>query len=192
MILSILVFSGLFAQEHEGEYGNCQHQEPQPFIGIQAFTIENIGEFGKDWSDGGGINLTYGILYSNQFALIFNTGYMKQNPSENVEYYGDPSLTMIPFAVGVRYYFLVDRIRPFLLANSGFNYISQDYAKADTVVAESGSYFHFQVGVGLGILLFEGLEAEFQAKYNSHLLEPSIPYNITGVEYGIALNWHFY
>ena len=46
------------------------------------------------------------------------------------------------------------------------------------------------VGLGLGIMLFSNLEIEGQAKYNSHLLEPSVPYNITGMEYGVALNWY--
>jgi len=43
---------------------------------------------------------------------------------------------------------------------------------------------------GIGIILFSNLEIEGQAKYNSHLLEPSVPYNITGLEYGVAFNWY--
>ena len=50
--------------------------------------------------------------------------------------------------------------------------------------------FNFQVGFGLGVILFSNLEIEGQVKYNSHLIEPNLPYNITGLEYGLALNWH--
>ena len=72
----------------------------------------------------------------------------------------------------------------------GINFISRQYTQDDVNVDESSTQFHFQVGLGLGIMLFSQLEIEGQAKYNSHLLEPSLPYNITGLEYGVALNWH--
>jgi len=81
----------------------------------------------------------------------------------------------------------------------GLNFISAKYE--DTVTSSHGGEAeisvdgtevkaNFQVGLGLGIMLFSNLEIEGQAKYNSHLIEPSLPYNITGLEYGLALNWH--
>ncbi len=101
------------------------------------------------------------------------------------------NLSIVPLAVGGRYYIVADRFRPFLLAMSGINIVSaRTIRKDEETLMKHRTQFHFQVGIGLGILLFSQLEIEGQAKYNSHVLEPSLPYNITGMEYGVALNWH--
>lgn len=92
--------------------------------------------------------------------------------------------------VGGRYYLALDRFRPFLLAMNGINIITQNYTVGEEKVDNTETRYNFQVGLGLGIILFSNLEIEGQAKYNSHLLEPSTPYNITGLEYGVALNWY--
>ena len=48
---------------------------------------------------------------------------------------------------------------------------------------------HFQIGAGVGINITERIGVEIAGKYNSHVLEASVPYNMTGLEYGLALNW---
>jgi hypothetical protein len=73
---------------------------------------------------------------------------------------------------------------------SGANIISQSYTEGSETIDKSAVKLHFQIGVGLGVLVIGQMEIEGQFKYNSHLLEPSISYNVTGLEYGIALNWH--
>ena len=193
MIMSAFILTGLFAQEKSEHCADCAiNCKTQSFVAVQRILINSIGEFGKDWKEAHGIYLTYGIIYANNWSLIFQTGFMNFKPNDNVEYFGDPSFTVIPLAVGTRYYIINERFRPFLLANGGLNIVSQNYANADTTMGQTTNQMHFQVGAGLGIIIYEGLEIEFQAKYNSHLLEPSVPYNITGVEYGVAINWNFF
>ena len=131
--------------------------------------------------------------------MIFQAGYLSFNANPDAGYTADEHFEMIPLQIGTRYYILLDRFRPFLLAMSGLNIISAKYKVTvpthhgdDETVELDGSEVkaNFQVGLGLGILLFSNLEIEGQFKYNSHLIEPSLPYNITGLEYGVALNWY--
>ena len=88
-----------------------------------------------------------------------------------------------------------------VLAMSGLNIISAKYTEVvpdeegieqEVEIDGTEAKANFQVGLGLGILLFSNLEIEGQLKYNSHLIEPSLPYNITGLEYGLALNWYLH
>jgi hypothetical protein len=118
------------------------------------------------------------------------TGYINFQMNDEMNYGDDPSFSIIPMAVGVRYYIATERFRPFLLGMTGANIVSQNYTQGNETVDKSSVHIHFQIGMGLGILLVRQLEIEGQAKYNSHILEPSQAYNIVGLEYGIALNWH--
>ncbi len=185
IIVCILAVTSLHAQETSDA-----DLTSQPFITVQGAAINSIGEFKEAWDKGTAFYAGYGALYSNQWVLILETGYITFQANEEMEYSGDPKFTIIPIAIGGRFYFSTDRFRPFLLAMSGINFINQNFTIDDETVDESSTQLHFQVGVGLGIMLFSQLEIEGQAKYNCHVLEPSLPYNVTGLEYGVALNWH--
>ena len=167
-----------------------KNAESQTFIGAQGIAISSLIHFKDQWKDASGFFVTYGSISSNHWSLIFQTGYISFNPNEDAGFIGDSHFNMIPLQIGTRYYILLDRFRPFLLAMNGINIISQKYTTEDESVDETRSHYNFQVGLGLGIMLFSNLEIEGQAKYNSHLLEPSVPYNIPGMEYGVALNWY--
>jgi hypothetical protein len=162
----------------------------QHIIMVQGATINSIGEFKEAWYEGNAFYVGYGLLDADDWALIFQTGYITFQHNEELNYSGDPKFTIFPLAIGGRYYFVTDIFRPFLLAMGGLNFISENYTLDNETVDKSSTQFNFQVGVGLGILLFDKLEIEGQAKYNCHVLEPSLPYNVTGLEYGLALNWH--
>jgi hypothetical protein len=177
-----------------------ENGENQNFIGVQGFTVNSLIHFKDSWKDATGFYATYGsISPTNQWALIFQTGYLSFNANENADFTGDEHFEIIPLQIGTRYYIALDRFRPFLLAMSGLNIISAKYKVIATSshggeeeISFDGTEVkaNFQVGLGLGILLFSNLEIEGQFKYNSHLIEPSLPYNITGLEYGVALNWY--
>jgi hypothetical protein len=188
IIFCLLVFSTLQAQLTT-DIVNMSSAN-QSFITIQGFSINSIGEFKEAWDKGSGGILGYGTIYPDRWALMMQIGYISFQHNEDIDYSGDPSFTIVPLAIGGRYYFVTDRFRPFLLAMSGINIVSQNYTRGDETVDKTTAQLHFQVGIGLGIRIISRLEIEGQAKYNSHVLEPSLPYNITGMEYGIALNWH--
>jgi hypothetical protein len=162
----------------------------QNFFGAQGIAINSLLHFKDHWKDASGFVVTYGSISSNHWSLIFQTGYINFKANEEAGFIGDSHFNMIPIQVGTRYYLAMDRFRPFLLAMNGFNIISQKYTTEENSVDESRVHYNFQIGVGLGIKLFSNVELEGQAKYNSHLLEPSTLYNITGLEYGVALNWY--
>ncbi len=188
LTICVVLFSSLFAQVTTDMVN--KNAESQSFIGAQGIAINSLIHFKDQWKDASGFFVTYGSISSNHWSLIFQTGYISFNPNEDAGYIGDSHFNMIPLQIGTRYYILLDRFRPFLLAMNGINIISQKYTTEDESVDETRSHYNFQVGLGLGIMLFSNLEIEGQAKYNSHLLEPSVPYNITGMEYGVALNWY--
>jgi hypothetical protein len=187
LVIAVLFTSHLFAQQMAGM--TTMDKENQKFITAHGASINTIGHFKENWESGSGGYIGYGVIYPNQFALLFQTGYIDYKNNKKSGYSGDPSFSMLPIMVGGRYYILPDRFRLFLLANGGINFVSQKYTVADSTVDESRNHFHFQVGAGFSIILIDQVEIEITAKYNSHLLDPSDPYNITGMEYAVGLNW---
>jgi hypothetical protein len=165
-------------------------EKSQSFITLQGITLNCIGDFKQAWKSASGGYVGFGMISSNQWALIFQTGYLSFSPNEEMNYTGEASFNLVPLTVGTRYYILPDIFRPFLLANGGINLVSQKYTLDDVTVDETRSHFHFQIGAGIGVKVSSDLEIEVLAKYNSHLLDPALPLNITGFEYGLALDWH--
>ena len=198
VVFCMIGLSGLSAQDAspmaDGNGGN------QNFVSVQGFSVKSLIHFKDSWKDAAGFYATYGsISTSNHWSLIFQTGYLSFNANPDAGFTNDEHFNIIPLQVGTRFYMALDRFRPFLLAMSGFNIINAKYQV--TVPAEDGGEekvdidatevkVNFQVGLGLGILVFNNLEIEGQFKYNAHLIQPNLPYNITGLEVGLALNWY--
>ena len=197
-MISLILVTTVFAQIETDMMDNDEGN--QNFFGVQGFTVNSLVHFKDSWKDANGFYATYGsISTSNYWSLIFQTGYLSFKANPDAGFTGDEHFKIIPIQIGTRYYIALDRFRPFLLTMGGLNFISAKYE--DTVDSSHGGEAeisvngtevkaNFQVGLGIGILLFSQLEIEGQFKYNSHLIEPSLPYNITGLEYGLALNWH--
>jgi len=163
----------------------------ETYVTVQMASINSIGAFKENWKSGSGFYAGYGLIYSDNGSLLLQTGYINFDANEDAGFQSDSKFSLIPLMVGGRYYILRDRFRPFVHAMSGFNVISQDWATADSSLSGTEWHLAFQVGIGLDIMLFSGLQIEAAAKYNSHLLDPSKPYNITGLEYNIGLIWRF-
>jgi opacity protein-like surface antigen len=188
IIFGITLFASLSAQVTTDMVDTSENQN---FVGVQGFTVESLIHFKDSWKDATGFYATYGsISTSNQWALIFQAGYFSFNANPDAGFTGDEYFNVVPVQVGTRYYTHLDRFRPFALAMLGLNFIDAKYTVDETSFDGTETKVNFQVGVGLGIMLFSNLEIEGQFKYNSHLIEPNLPYNITGFEYGVALNWH--
>jgi hypothetical protein len=167
-----------------------KNDKNQKFIGVQGFNINSLIHFKDSWKDATGFYVTYGSISSNHWSLIFQAGYLSYNANEEAGFTGSEYFEMIPIQIGTRYYIAMGRFRPFLLAMSGFNFIEAKYTVEETSIDGNEVKVNFQVGLGMGIKLFTNVEIEGQIKYNSHLIEPNLPYNITGLEYGLALNWY--
>jgi len=187
LITCLLIWSGAFGQTTI--QGSENSFAGENFIIAEVSKINSIGEFKENWKEGNGFYAGYGWIYSDGGSLYLQTGYISFDPNENAEYVGSASFNVIPFIVGGRYYFSVDRFRPYLLGSSGINLIQQDWATADTSVSSTGYHLGFQTGAGIDVLLFNNLQIELAFKYNSHLLQPPDPYNITGMEYSVGILW---
>jgi hypothetical protein len=198
IFLFIVFFSSLSAQVTTDMIN--KNSEKQNFFGAQAFTINSLIHFKDSWKDATGFYATYGsISTSNHWSLIFQTGYFSFAANPDAGFTADEKFEIIPLQVGTRYYLTLDRFRPFLLAMSGLNIINAKYMvtqisadgrEEEITIDGTKAKVNFQVGLGVGILVFSNIEIEGQFKYNSHLIEPNLPYNITGLEYGLALNWY--
>ena len=57
----------------------------QAFITLQGASINSIGEFKESWDKGSGIYAGYATLYSNQWALVFETGYISFKQNEEMD-----------------------------------------------------------------------------------------------------------
>ena len=161
----------------------------QSYISLQGFGINPLGHFKDDWRQGTGGYVGYGFVYPNHWGVTFQVGYVAFRHDPDAELGDDPSFTLIPFMAGGRYYVLMNGVRPFFLGMSGFNLVSQRYVKDNEMVDETLVKLNFQIGVGIEAFVFSSLSLEVVGKYNSHVLDPNIPYNATGLEYGVALNW---
>lgn len=98
---------------------------------------------------------------------------------------------MFPIQVGGRYYILKGAIKPFVSAMTGINFIRYSYKFEDDQVDMKKTHMNFQIGLGVLFDITNNLETELSGMYNSHLINPSIPYNLTGFEYGFGVNWLF-
>jgi len=178
-----LCYSGVYGQSIPNEVSS------ESFITLNGSAISSIGHFEEDWNKGGGFFLNYSNVYSNHWALVFQIGFMKFKHNAEQDFGEDPKFTAIPLQVGGRYYFLLDMFRPYMLAMSGVNIVSQKYSIEGVAVDTTSSHLNFQIGVGVDIMLFSQLGLDLHANYNSHLLDPTEPYNMTGLEYGVGIKW---
>lgn len=176
----------------------AQQPKPESVVSIRGTAIKNIGEIKDMWETGSAIYASYeNISHINQFSYLFQLGYI--NFSENPDYKfegNDASFFMIPIQIGGRYYFTLKTFRPFLMAMSGLNIYSSKYPLEPATDPDKEDLYdgttvkvNFQVGLGIAIKLFSNLQLEILGNYNSHILNASTHYNITGLEFGAGLNW---
>ena len=162
-------------------------------LSLRASAIKTIGHFSDQWEKGNGFYASYMSLYDDNWAFVLQSGYITFTYREGAGYGGDPKFSIIPLQVGGRYYFLTGWLRPFLSAMSGANIVSREYIRYGVgeidMVDKTSVHLNFQVGGGLGLQFTDNLGIDVTFHYNSHLLEPGVPYNITGLETAAALSW---
>ena len=179
-ILLLFLASNSFAQNNE---------EVKSVVSLTARAITPIGIFSENWNTGGGLYLSYGWEYSNEWGVQFQTGYNRYRLESESQYSDTPKLSMWAFQIGGRHYFLRESIKPFVTVLSGVNIIRLIYKTDDVKVDERDIHMNFQMGGGVTVTLSNNFDIELSVLYNSHLINPSIPYNLTGFEYGFGINW---
>lgn len=179
-ILILILTSSLFAQKNK---------EIQSMISLTARAVTPIGIFSENWNTGGAIYLSYGLVYQDTWGVQIQAGYNKYRLKSASQYSDSPKLSMFTLQIGGRYYFLDGIIKPFVVTMTGVNIITLFYNSNDTIVDESKTHLNYQVGTGIAIDIINNFELEFLILYNSHLINPSVPYNLTGIEYGVGINW---
>lgn len=190
LFLIILSFSGIYSQD-VSDMGINQTGD-QRFVTVQGFIINSIGEFKEAWKSAGGFYIGYGKISASDWALVLQTGYFNFTRNSGNTYTGDPSFHVIPLMIGGRYYIARNLFQPFLLAMSGVNIISERYTLDGKVTDHTVGKLAFQVGAGVGLELSENLAVEIAGKYNSHTIDPSSLYNMTGLEYGLGVIWYLH
>ena len=96
---------------------------------------------------------------------------------------------MAALQFGGKRYFTSGKFQYFVEALSGMNFIRLFYKEDDIQVDERETHVNFQIGGGLSYYISDSFGIEASILYNSHLINPSIPYNLTGFEYGVGVNW---
>jgi hypothetical protein len=181
-ILLILLASNLYAQNQD---------EVNSVISFSARAITPIGDFSENWTTGVAAYVSYSWLYNQKWSVRLQTGFNKYSLKSESEYSNSSKLTMIPIQFGARVHFFKRKFRLFFEAMSGVNFISLNYEDEDRKVDESYTHINFQIGGGVLYRIIDNLEIELAVLYNSHMIEPSKPINLTGFEYGVGVNWIF-
>jgi len=179
VILTLFAISSIYAQENDNI---------NSVISASVRAVTPIGIFAKNWNTGTAYYLSYGWIFSDEWGVDFQVGYNKYRLKTNSNY-SVPKLSMLAFQVGGRYYFLNGSVKPSAVILSGINYIRLYYKSNDILVDEREVHMNFQLGTGLNVDLFNNFQLEVSGLYNSHLINPSIPYNLTGIECGLGVHW---
>lgn len=179
-VLFLYSVSFLFAQENDST---------QSVVSISLRAVTPIGIFADNWNTGSAFYLSYGWIFSDEWGVQFQTGYNKYRLKTNSKYSESPKLSMLAFQIGGRHYFLDGIFKPYVIVLSGVNYIRIYYKSGDILIDERDTHMNFQIGAGFDFYVISNLELEISALYNSHLINPSTPYNLTGFEYGLGINW---
>ena len=183
-IYTLFLFSAisLYSQERGDE---------KSFVLVNISAISPIGIFLENWNIGGGAYLGYGWRFMSEWEFNFQIGYNRYRLFSDSEYSNTPKLSMFAFQIGGRHYFLQNTVKPYITTLGGVNIIRLFYNLDEQQIDERATHLNFQMGGGIVVEICSHLELDLSILYNSHLINPSIPYNLTGFEYGIGAKWVF-
>ncbi len=167
----------------------AQNDKTEQVASLTIRAITPIGIFSENWNTGGGIYISYGWIFSDKWGVQFQTGYNRYRLKSESQFTESPKLSMWAFQIGGKRFFLRGDIKPFISVLSGINIIRLIYKTDDIKVDVRETHLNFQMGGGVTYRITNNVEFELSVLYNSHLVNPSIPYNLTGFEYGIGVNW---
>ena len=136
-------------------------------IMIEGLYLRNLGNFSQVWSNAVGGYAGYGIAFPDHNLLMLRTGFINNKLKDNVDY-EDASLTIIPLEIGGRYYFVDSRFMPFFQFMNGLNIIFENTNLEGEQEDKTLVKYAWQVGIGLTVNLFENLNVDVGANYQSN------------------------
>lgn len=186
IIISALFFvnqvqSQTASQVNNGFLGNT-------IFGEFVYT-RNLSDFKNsfDYSTGGYIG--YSIFFSPKNSLDFRTGYISQHLKDSGQQAAGSSMSIIPIHFGGRYYFMNDRVMPFVSFMNGINIIDQKVVGLVTANIEDYTIVRYvwQVGTGLKFGITKKFNFEISANYNSSFYQTDNM--MTGLEYSAGFGY---
>ena len=129
------------------------------------------------------------MRFDDEWKFHFQTGYNRYRLFSSSNYTNTPKLSMYALQIGGRHYFLKNNFKPYVTSLGGVNIIRLFYKADDIQVDVRETHLNFQMGGGMVFSISDCWELDLSVLYNSHLINPSIPYNLTGFEYGIGTKW---
>lgn len=180
LILIVMLSARLFAQNKSTD---------DTFILVNVSAITPIGIFAENWNVGGGLYLGYGWRFANEWEYHFQAGYNRYRLISDSDYSNSPKLSMFAFQIGGRHYFMTESFKPYIAVLSGVNIIHLFYNLDENHIDEKSTHLNFQMGGGIVTNISSNLELDLSVLYNSHLINPNIPYNLTGFEFGFGAKW---
>lgn len=160
------------------------------------------GNFEKDPNPGFGFKGFFGFGMSNNFELYTSFGWysfngdtdLEEDDPEDIVYQDGGTYIALPWAFGIRYYFIDSNFKPYVMLNGAINYnryttpkkLNQDNSitGGDSI---SLTEFGYNVGVGTLYKIGRRTDLEFAVLYNSVLSDEKGKF--ISLENGI--NWSF-
>jgi opacity protein-like surface antigen len=155
---------------------------------IEGVYKRNLGNFSEVWSNAAGGYISYGIAFPEHNLLIIRTGVYSNSLKEGVNYQ-DASSTVIPLHIGGRYYFIDDRIMPFVSFMNGINLVFENTNLEGEKKNRTLVKYAWQVGMGISINVVSSLVFDVSVNYNSHFYRTEAM--MTAFEYVVGLGWNF-
>lgn len=133
--------------------------------------------------------LGYNIFFSPKNSLYFRTGYISQHLKDSGQQATGSSMYIIPIHFSGRYYFMNDRVMPFVSFMNGINIIDQKIVGQVTTNIEDKSIVRYvwQVGTGLKFGITKKFNFEISANYNSSFYQTDNM--MTGLEYSAGFGY---
>lgn len=155
-------------------------------IMLEGTYIRNLGNFSDIWSKATGGYIGYGIAFPEHNLLMIRTGYLSNSLKDGVDYQ-DASSTIIPLEIGGRYYFIDNRLMPFVQFMNGINFVIENTNLEGEKDDKTMVKYAWQIGFGITINLIENLNVDVGANYQSNFYQHDAMN--TGFEYTFGIGF---
>ena len=155
-------------------------------IMLEGTYIRNLGNFSDIWSKATGGYIGYGIAFPEHNLLMIRTGYLSNSLKDGVDYQ-DASSTIIPLEIGGRYYFIDNRLMPFVQFMNGINFVIENTNLEGEKDDKTMVKYAWQIGFGITINLIENLNVDVGANYQSNFYQHDAMN--TGFEYAFGIGF---
>jgi hypothetical protein len=134
---------------------------------VEGMYIRNLGNFGDVWSNASGGYIGYSVAFPEHNLLIMRTGFINNTLKDGIDY-DNASLTIIPFEIGGRYYFLNDRFMPFVQFMNGLNIVFENTSLEGEKAEKTMVKYAWQIGFGLTFNIINNLSFDVGVNYQSN------------------------